>query len=145
MPWYKELLALKAEHATVQLNMFFLTRDSIYRNVANTERESKIEGNRIFVCNVSKRESCFLSNSKISPMKYSLLPLKSVCALSVFASTGEVPLWGFGSLEFAWLLHAQEGAAGGSQALLQLCSIYNPCVGPWWLKCCVLNCNVQFI
>lgn len=52
-------------------------------------------------------------------MKYSLPSLKSVCASSVLASTGEVPLWGFGSLELAWLLHAQEGAAGGSQALLQ--------------------------
>lgn len=31
-------------------------------------------------------------------MKYSLPSLKSLCASSMFASTGELSLWGFGSL-----------------------------------------------
>lgn len=45
LPQYEELLALKAEHAIGRLSMLFLTRESIYRNVASTERESEMEGN----------------------------------------------------------------------------------------------------
>lgn len=88
--------------------MLLLTQDKAYRKAANTERESKMEENWIFPCNLSKRETCFLSNLKISPMKYSLPSLKSLCASSVFASTGGLLLWGFWSLgELPLLLHAQ--------------------------------------
>lgn len=44
LPWNNELLALKAEHATGQLSLLFLTRESIYRKNANTKKEGEVDG-----------------------------------------------------------------------------------------------------